>query len=307
MNEAARRKGYGDTGSDYQGEGAWDAPSNPGYESDAERRKALATDGGDINVEDIAEGYSSQPDDYFTNLRAYGNDTPHGRESAGAIGEALEAIRKGGHPKIKVYRAVPTSVKEGKVRNGDWVTPSRQYAEMHGNHRLEGDYRIIEQEVPANELWWDGNDINEWGFDDGKGYAYRNTRNNRKLNDLITRDDNGNIIPLSQRFNARKADVRFRMGDRALDRVNERFNEELTALTEENASSTRLQLGRPSSIQLSAGIPDKPLILYGNKLMKKAKKHGFSLRILKIFLWRCNRLLLCLSAVTSTATPSCWR
>ena len=209
VNEAARRKGYGDIQSDYQGVGAWTAPSNPGYESDEERREALQANGTDVNVTDIAEGYSSQPGDYFTNLRAYGNDTPHGKESAKAINDALEEIRKGNNPKIKVYRAVPKSVNEGRMRNGDWVTPSRKYAEMHGDNRLEGDYRIIEQEVPANELWWDGNDLNEWGFDDGKGYAYRNTKNNRKLNDLITRDDGGNIIPLSQRFNARKSDVRY--------------------------------------------------------------------------------------------------
>ena len=158
----------------------------------------------------MAQGYTPQPDDYFTNLRAYGNDTPHGRESAEAINKAMDEARKGKDQMIKVYRAVPKSVKEGKLRNGDWVTPSRKYAEMHGDNRLEGDYRIIEQEVPASQLWWDGNDINEWGFDDGKGYAYRNTKNNRKLNDLITRDDKGNIIPLSQRFNARKADVRYR-------------------------------------------------------------------------------------------------
>lgn len=210
VNEAARRNGYGDVDSEYQGVGAWSAPSNPGYESDEERRAALETDGNDVNVVDMAQGYTPQPDDYFTNLRAYGTDTAHGRESAEAINKAIDEVRNGKDPMVKVYRAVPKSVKEGKLRNGDWVTPSRKYAEMHGDNRLEGDYRIIEQEVPASQLWWDGNDINEWGFDDGKGYAYRNTKNNRKLNDLITRDDKGNIIPLSQRFNARKADVRYR-------------------------------------------------------------------------------------------------
>ena len=276
VNEAARRKGYGDAVSDYQGAGAWAAPSNPGYESDAARREALATDGCDVNVEDIAEGYSSQPGDYFTNLRAYGNDTPHGKESAKAINGALAEIRNGGNPKVKVYRAVPRSVKEGNVRNGDWVTPSRKYAEMHGENRLGGDYRIIEQDVAASELWWDGNDINEWGFDDGKVYAYRNTRNNRKLNDLITRDDEGRIIPPSQRFNARKADVRYRLGD-ALYEVNERFNEELEGLTEENADRVALSLGKPSAILRAAGVEDKPMKLYGNKVMKKVRKHGFTL------------------------------
>ena len=59
----------------------------------------------------------------------------------------------------------------------------------HGDNRLEGKYRIIEDEVPANQLWWDGNDANEFGFDDGKEYRYKNAKNNRKLNDLITYDN----------------------------------------------------------------------------------------------------------------------
>lgn len=286
VNEAARRNGYGDTGSEYQGVGAWMAPGNPGYESDEVRRAAVANDAPDVNITDIANGYSQQPVDYFTNLHAYGTDTPHGRESAKAINNAIDEVKKGKNPMVKVYRAVPKSIKEGKLRNGDWVTPSRKYAEMHGDNRLEGDYRIIEQEVPASQLWWDGNDINEWGFDDGKGYAYRNTKNNRKLNDLITRDDKGNIIPLSQRFNARKADVRYRNTENQaatdnIEDVNKQFNQQLEGLTEENADKVTLSLGRPSAVLRAAGVEDKPMKLYGNKVIKKMRKHGFTLAEIK--------------------------
>lgn len=286
VNEAARRNGYGDVGSEYQGVGAWSAPSNPGYESDEERRAAVENDAPDVNITDIANGYSQQPSDYFTNLRAYGTDTAYGRESAEAINKAIDEVRNGKDPMVKVYRAVPKSVKEGKLRNGDWVTPSRKYAEMHGDNRLEGDYRIIEQEVPASQIWWDGNDINEWGFDDGKGYAYRNTKNNRKLNDLITRDDKGNIIPLSQRFNARKADVRYRNTENQaatdnIEDVNKQFNQQLEGLTEENADKVTLSLGRPSAVLRAAGVEDKPMKLYGNKVIKKMRKHGFTLAEIK--------------------------
>lgn len=286
VNEAARRNGYGDVGSEYQGVGAWSAPSNPGYESDEERRAAVENDAPDVNITDIANGYSQQPSDYFTNLRAYGTDTAHGRESAEAINKAIDEVRNGKDPMVKVYRAVPKSVKEGKLRNGDWVTPSRKYAEMHGDNRLEGDYRIIEQEVPASQIWWDGNDINEWGFDDGKSYAYRNTKNNRKLNDLITRDDKGNIIPLSQRFNARKADVRYRNTENQaatdnIEDVNKQFNQQLEGLTEENADKVTLSLGRPSAVLRAAGVEDKPMKLYGNKVIKKMRKHGFTLAEIK--------------------------
>lgn len=215
LDESARRKGYGDVDSDYQGQGAWAAPSNPQYESDGARRADIENSP-DVNLEDIALGYSLQPDDYFDNPRAYMNNTAYGLESAHVIKNALDAIKNGEKDvKVKVYRAVPTSVKEGKLRNGDWVTPSKKYAEMHGDNRLEGKYRIIEDEVPANQLWWDGNDANEFGFDDGKEYRYKNAKNNRKLNDLITYDNKGNVIPPSKRFNSRKSDIRFSLRDMA--------------------------------------------------------------------------------------------
>lgn len=215
LDESARRNGYGDVGSDYQGQGAWAAPSNPQYESD-EARRADIENSPDVNLEDIALGYNLQPDDYFDNPRAYMNNTAYGLESAHVIKNALDAIKNGEKDvKVKVYRAVPTSVKEGKLRNGDWVTPSKKYAEMHGDNRLDGKYRIIEDEVPANQLWWDGNDVNEFGFDDGKEYRYKNAKNNRKLNDLITHDNKGNVIPPSNRFNSRKSDIRFSLRDMA--------------------------------------------------------------------------------------------
>ena len=211
LDEAARRKGYDDTESEYQGVGAWVAPSNPGYETDEARRNAVGEDAPDLNVEDMAAGYSNQPEDIFVNPDKYSQGLPTSKESGKAIQTAIDDIRNGKKEvKIKVYRAVPTSVKESKLRNGDWVTPSKEYAEMHGNNRLEGKYRIIEEEVPAGELWWDSNDVNEWGFDDGKGYKYKNVENSRKLNDLVTRDDNGEIIAPSKRFDENVEDVRFR-------------------------------------------------------------------------------------------------
>lgn len=210
LDEAARRKGYDDTESSYQGVGAWKAPGNPGYESDKARRDDWESSGSDVNLEDMALGYTPQPDDYFSHPERYSQNTPHGLESVKAINTAIDAIKNGEKDvKVKVYRAVPTSVKEGKLRNGDWVTPSKKYADIHGNNRLEGKYRIIEDEVPATQLWWDGNDANEFGFDDGKAYKYKNAKNNRKLNDLVTYDDEGDVIPPSKRFNSRKSDVRF--------------------------------------------------------------------------------------------------
>lgn len=267
LDEAARRKGYADTDSEYQGVGAWVAPSNPGYESDEARRADVEDNAPNVNLEDMALGYSLQPDDYFTHPERYSQNTPHGLESARSIQAALEALKRGEKGvKVKVYRAVPISVKEGKLRNGDWVTPSKKYAEMHGNSRLEGKYRIIEDEVPANELWWDGNDANEWGYDNGKEYKYKNAKNNRKLNDLVVRDDNGNVVVPSKRFNQRKADERYQIGmegvkpskaevalrDAVIDRLRESGMEVITnekegqrVLDEANGRAREMSFGEP--------------------------------------------------------------
>lgn len=66
-----------------------------------------------------------------------------------------------------------------------------------------------------------------------------------------------------------------------LDEVNERFNKELNNLTEENADKVALGLGKPSKVLLAAGVENKPMKLYGNKVIKKMKKHGFALEELK--------------------------
>ena len=74
---------------------------------------------------------------------------------------------------------------------------------------------------------------------------------------------------------------RYHKAMESIEDVNDRFNEELSKLTEENADSVTLSLGSPSDVLLSAGVEDKPMKLYGNKVIKKMKKHGFSLEELR--------------------------
>ena len=93
---------------------------------------------------------------------------------------------------------------------------------------------------------------------------------------------------------AKDAELRYRLGinNRAqaqtensgsteLDAVNRRFNEQLETLTEKNAQSVMLNLGRPNTVLQSAGIADRPIRLYGNKVMKKIRKHGFKITDIK--------------------------
>ena len=147
------------------------------------------------------------PDDYWTHPRNYQYES-YDFESHAAVMRAMESRANGGKGLIHLFRAIPKDAKDSKFRNGDWVTPSRRYAELSGKEE-PGGYRIIENVAPIDHVWWDGNSINELGYDDGKGYVYADTRNNRKLSDAIVRDYKGNIVPPSKRFDKRKLQAFF--------------------------------------------------------------------------------------------------
>ena len=93
----------------------------------------------------------------------------------------------------------------------------------------------------------------------------------------LLRDDTDTLSDIDSEENAPFANDATR--SHAFDKeVNEQFNRELAELTEENAQSKRLKLGYPSPMLSAAGVPDKPIILYGNKLLKKAKLHNFDVK-----------------------------
>ena len=251
----------------------------------AHRAPSYDEEGIDKNMVDIAANKDQIRESFNEQLRM--NRDQYRNESAAAINEALSAIDKGEKPTVTIYRAVPKSLKEGKVRNGDWVSLSESYVKVHGEHALNGNYRIMKEEVPAENLYWDGNDINEWGYDDRSDYRYKNTKNNRKLNDLITRDDKGNVIPPSKRFNARKADVRYRFigekGASQLDKAEEattRLDNLNVAREMESAFNTKkeriekLRKSEPIEITGKEIEPSDDLKQY----KKNALEYGKSLR-----------------------------
>lgn len=221
VNEAAKAAGYS-TGSSYQGTSAFNgaAPWGNGYFLTKDERKEAWNNGefegestlGDYINDDIDGGNLEE----LTNAASYRAADPMRKEAIDNVRNAIQKKAK----TITMYRSVPSDVKEGSFRNGDWVTPSRAYA--IDNAKLHGwgdDYNIIEQKVPVDDVWFDGNDIAEWGYGREEDYindtdfAYKNSKNNKKLLDAVTYDDNGNVIPLSQRFNEKNKDVRFSLKD----------------------------------------------------------------------------------------------
>lgn len=183
------------------------APSGP-FSADEEVKNGDA----DASLVQVARGTHNQPDDYFdprVGPRYYSYQDKAGMEAFRAIRAAMDKIQRGKKAFVTVYRAVPIDIKNARLENRDWVTPSKTYAIDHGESRFgEGEYRIIKESVRAENLFWDGNDIREWGKDDSQNYFYKNTENNIKLADPFTYDDAGNLIPLSQRFRATSPDIR---------------------------------------------------------------------------------------------------
>jgi hypothetical protein len=81
--------------------------------------------------------------------------------------ESFKQLRDAkGNPdhEVKVYRATPKP--EAGIQPGDWVTPSRRYAQEHAKHESDPskDMPVVEGRAKASELWGHGDDPNEWGY-----------------------------------------------------------------------------------------------------------------------------------------------
>ena len=146
------------------------------------------------------------PDDLYSNkgYQYYGSGYDSMDRKAWEI---LKRVKGNPDAKVTIYRAYPKGT-GGTITNGDWVTIVRDYAVEHGEANLDGDYQIVSKEVKASEVFTNADSLQEQGYDNGL-LEVVNDKKKIKLDELITYDDDGKIIPLSKRFNPRKNDVRF--------------------------------------------------------------------------------------------------
>ncbi|PWJ23306.1 hypothetical protein ATK17_3800 [Branchiibius hedensis] len=63
---------------------------------------------------------------------------------------------------VRIYRAVPPEHLE--INRGDWVTLSRAYAHDHGYVDDRVAWPVVFADVPARQVWTDGNDPSEYGY-----------------------------------------------------------------------------------------------------------------------------------------------
>ena len=191
-----------------------------GYSKDddwkMDHRAPNANDGYSKSIDNIDAVYGSDGSIYSPKAVYYYGE---GRAYDGKAIAVIKSAKDNPEKLIKIYRAVPTSIKDTRIRNGDWVAIVKEYAEEHGGRILDDDYRIIENTVPAKFLYGNGDSINEWGYDNGnENEVYKNTANNVKTIE-VTYDDSGKIIPLSERFNEDNNDIRYSFEDDVVDKT----------------------------------------------------------------------------------------
>lgn len=268
------------------------AAQEKGFDSDISFRmnhKAPRNDGYSASADNVAEMfgddiYSRYAVDYF----GHGTDHKMDAESINVI----QRVKDNPEAEITVYRAMPRDTQGTGIGNGDWVTTSKRYAHEHGEAHLNDDYKIVSRQVLAKQLFTDGNSIHEWGVDTGQSLLRSKIADREKLSDLITYDDNGDIIPLSQRFDSEKRDIRFsRQKTTAsnaevspLEDITDKFNQELAEFVNGQLTGSHIfNLGKPSELLKSVGFPDLPIELKASKLSEKANTdwHKFDIADVK--------------------------
>ena len=96
---------------------------------------------------------------FYKNPKVYGSGYAQADKESRA---AIVSIQGKPNAPVTIYRAVPESV--DKINPGDWVTLSPTYAKEHLRSNVSGG-KILSQVIPAKDLWFDGNSINEFGYD----------------------------------------------------------------------------------------------------------------------------------------------
>jgi hypothetical protein len=110
------------------------------------------------------------PDDFYSPRGKQIYATATG-EYGIANNESYQAILKArGKPdaEVTIYRGVPNEDSITSINSGDFVTLSKKYAELHARsgYGLDGNQRgkVLSQTALVEDIYWDGNDVNEFGY-----------------------------------------------------------------------------------------------------------------------------------------------
>jgi hypothetical protein len=80
----------------------------------------------------------------------------------------INSVRGNPDAEVTIYRAVPNEKNITKINSGDFVTLSKRYADLHGAGGYGRDGtdsgKVLELKVKVKDIYWDQNDVNEFGY-----------------------------------------------------------------------------------------------------------------------------------------------
>ena len=133
-----------------------------------------------------ASNFEENMPDIFEHPEWYLNlDEKYNKESL----NALKKVRNNPDAELTIYRATIGN----KINPGDWVTPSKAYAEYHNSSQFDGKGNVLEMKVKAKDIQFAGDDINEFGYFPNTGYSLTNQNKISPKNSNLTYSDDVKI------------------------------------------------------------------------------------------------------------------
>jgi hypothetical protein len=153
-------KGRFTTGGDGSGGGAVAGAGQPVAETDNYRMRHQAPRRADEFGSPATDIGSEMMPGFYEKPQLYSTGFPEADKESVA---ALMSIKGKPNAPVTIYRAVPDGV--NNINAGDWVTLSPTYAKQHKQSNILNGGKVLSKTIPAKDLWFDGDSINEFGYD----------------------------------------------------------------------------------------------------------------------------------------------
>jgi hypothetical protein len=131
-----------------------------------------------IRLDDLTKTVTGEtagyPEDFYGNqgARIYAPPRSFADDEYGISNEesydVIRNVRNNPDAEVTIYRAVPDSDDINTINEGDWITLSPKYAEVHAasGYGRSGDEagKVISKKVKVKDIYWAGDDVNEFGY-----------------------------------------------------------------------------------------------------------------------------------------------
>lgn len=153
-----------------------EAPSDTSYRM---QHQPTGPEGGEgIRLDDLTKNISGEqagyPEDFYSpkGQKIYAQGPSFKGDEYGLANQEsykiIKSVRGNPDAEVTMYRAVPNEDAITTINPGDFVTLSPTYAKLHaasGYGRSGNEAgKVLEQKVKVRDIYWDGNDVNEFGY-----------------------------------------------------------------------------------------------------------------------------------------------